>query len=239
MKKVIITGIISIVILVLSYLVLKNSENKVPKIDNTELRVVNNSQDSILLFLTLSGYNYPQDTLYVQNVNGIFGCSQTGLQGSVWLKANDSLSYISTKYLSGNISFGVAPLNCPDSVWKTGMNLFEFNLNEPQESIDISCMAGVNCILKCNLIGGPNWLADTCLNARVLQNDTMYNNTNRVGVYPYGCTNCTNTQGKQTCQTPSETPNTYNICNPTRAKNKRGGIVRLAFLRYSNWQIAE
>jgi len=236
MRKFLLIITISLILFILSYLLEKSSKQNSDKKENTELRIVNNSSDSVLLFLTLSGYNYPQDTLFVQNVEGIFGCTQQGLNGSVWLKANDSVSYTSVKYLSGNISFGVAPLNCPDSIWKTGMNLFEFNLNEPQESIDISCMAGVNCILRCDLIGGPNWLADTCLNARVLQNDTMYNNTGRVGVYPYGCTNCVNTIGKQPCQTPSEAPNRYKICNPTRAKNQRGGVVRVQFLRY-NWQI--
>lgn len=202
--------------------------------DKTQMTVVNDTKDSVLMFLTLSGYSYPQDTSYDQDVNGIFGCAQTGLRGQVWIKPSDSVSFIPNKYFSGNISFGVAPMNCFDSIWPTGMNLFEFNINEPQESIDISCMAGVNCIMRVDLIGGPAWLADTSMNPRVLQNDSMWKNTGRVGVYPYGCSNCTNTGGHQDCQTPQETPNTYSICNPTRAKGQHGGVVRVSFKGYTN-----
>jgi len=205
---------------------------------NTEFQIVNTTQDSVYVYLTLSGYPAADSTKFVQDVNGIFGCTQTGLNGMFWLYANDTVSYTSVKGFSGNISFGVAPMNCPTEAWPTGMNLFEFNLNEPQESIDISCMAGVNCILICDLIGGPAWPASNLFpNPRVLKNDTMGANTDRVGVYPYGCTNCTNTQGKQSCQTPSETPNTSPICNPTRAAGERGGLVRVKFDGYTNWKI--
>jgi hypothetical protein len=237
-SKKIVALLVTVVAILVAFWLYLNSNNENPPTPNTEglteIRVVNNSQDSVLVYLTLGG---GFDSTFVQNVNGIFGCSQTGLVGSFWLASNDSVQYTPTLSFSGNLSFGTQPLNCADSTWKTGVNIFEFNLNEPQESIDISCMAGVNCIMRCDLIGGANWLADTCLNARVLQNDTMYNNTGRVGVYPYGCTNCTNTEGKQPCQTPSETPNKYKICNPTRATNEKGGVVRVSFLRYSNWQI--
>lgn len=242
MKKLIIPAIAIIAICFIAiYYIDKTTSPDSPSSDstNTEMRVVNETSDSVLMYLTLSGYPAPQDTLYVQNVNGIFGCTQTGLQGSYYLKAGDSVSYTSSLYFSGNISFGVTPMNCPDSTWKTGMNLFEFNLNEPQESIDISCMAGVNSIMRVDLIGGPAWPANIYADPRVLQNDSMYKNTGRVGVYPYGCTDCTDTNGRQACQTPSETPNVNPICNPTRAKGDKGGIVRVAFKGYTNWQICK
>jgi hypothetical protein len=72
---------------------------------NTELTVINSTKDSVLMYLTLSGYNLPEKPKYVQNVRGILNCPQDGLQGFVWVKPNDTLSYISTKYFSGNISF--------------------------------------------------------------------------------------------------------------------------------------
>jgi hypothetical protein len=202
---------------------------------NTEMQVINEFKDSVLMYVTLGGGH---DSTFIQNVNGIFNCKQIGLNGIVWVQPNETLTYVSTKCFSGNISFGVAPMNCSTTAWKTGMNIFEFNLNEPQESIDISCIAGVNCILRCDLIGGPDWEATPLYpNPRILQNDSMYKNTNRVGVYPYGCTNCVNTEGKQTCQVPSETPNAQHICNPTRAKGDRGGIVRVTFKGYTNLEI--
>lgn len=213
--------------------------SKPPHQDTTQIRVINESQDSALMFLTLSGYPYPQDTLFIQNVNGIFNCTQSGLQGSTWIAPGDTLTYTPTLSLSGNISFATPPLNCPTAQFPTGMNLFEFNLNEPQESIDISCMAGVNCIMRVNLIGGPDWPANIIKNPRTIQNDSMYHNSNRVGVYPYGCTNCTDTAGRQPCQFPTDTPNKFPICNPTRAKNQHGGIVQVSFLGYTNTQICK
>lgn len=207
---------------------------------NTELRVYNDSPDSVLVYLTLSGYPASDSAEFVQNVNGIFGCSQTGLNGSFWLHAQDSVSYVSSTGFSGNLGFGAQPINCPEKAWPTGVNIFEFNLNEPQESLDISCMAGVNCILRTDLIGGPAWPASNLYpDPRVLQNDSMYMNTGLVGVYPYGCTNCTNTEGKQSCQYPTDRPNTAAICNPTRAAGDKGGIVKVTFLGYTNWQICK
>lgn len=200
--------------------------------DNTCLVIKNNTKDSAMVFLTLSGYP-PSDTAkYVQNVNGIFGIVDTGLVGAFYLGAGDSVSYTSKKWLSGNICFGSQPLNCSNGLWPMGVNLFEFNLNCGQESIDISTMAGANSIMKVNLIGGPVWVADTFMDVRVIENSIRYKNTGRVGVYPFGCTGCTDTIGKQFCQTPAETPNTIPICNPTRAKGVNGGIVKVEFNGY-------
>jgi hypothetical protein len=196
----------------------------------TEMQIVNETKDSALVYITLGG---GFDSTFIQNINGIFGCTQTGLVGSFWLHSKDTLSYTPTLSFSGNISFGSRPLNCPTNTWETGVNIFEFNLNEPQESIDISCVAGVNCILRCELIGGANWVADTCANPRVLQNDDMYKNSRSVGVYPYGCTDCIDTLGRQDCQQPTEIPNKYKICNPTRAKGEKGGVVRVVFKGYT------
>lgn len=231
MKKVLLNLIMLLFLVSCQNNTLTTSE---PTEEKTEFVVVNSTKDSVLMYITLSGYNEPEKSKYVQNVNGVLGCEGTGLQGSVWVKSNDTLSYTSTKYFSGNISFGTPPLNCPDNTWKNGVNIFEFNINNPQESIDLSCMAGVNCLMRVDLIGGPNWPADTSMNTRVIENKTMGHNTGIVGVYPYGCTNCINTEGKQPCQTPNETPNKYNICNPTRSKGVHGGKVQITFKGYIN-----
>jgi hypothetical protein len=203
----------------------------------TELTLVNNSQDSVLVYLTLSGYP-ASDTVHVKDVNGIFGCTQSGLVGSFYLPATDSVSYTSTLWFSANVSFGSQPLNCTTTAWPTGVNPFEFNLNNNQESIDISAMGGVNCLLSVNLIGGPQWQASPSYpNVRYFYNDSMWKNTGLVGVYPYGCTNCTNTEGKQSCQSPNEQPNSKPICTPTRSANVHGGRVVVKFNGYTNYQI--
>lgn len=225
-----IIAVTSAIILSLTFITSEDS-----RVKNTELKLVNSSNDTVLVYVTLSGYAGKEKKEFVQNVDGIFGMTQTGLVGNFSLAPNDSVSYTSKLRFSGNLSFGTQGLNCPDSTWSTGVNLFEFNVNEPQESIDISCIAGVNSIIGVDLIGGPDWVATPSFpNVRHMQNDSMNKNTNLVGVYPYGCTNCTNTQGKQSCQSPSETPDSTAICNPTRATNKRGGTVRVNFIGYTN-----
>lgn len=201
---------------------------------NTEMIIVNNTDDSVLVYLTLSGYNDSLAPQYVQNVDSVFGCTQTGLNGSFYLAGRDSVSYTSSKRFSGNVSFGSAPLNCPILSWPTGVNPFEFNLNVPQESIDISAVGGVNCLLSVNLIGGPNWVAAQYTNVRTFYNDSMYKNTNLVGVFPYGCTNCVNDQGAEGCVTKPETPDSTHICNPTRAAGVKGGKVILTFNGFTN-----
>lgn len=196
---------------------------------NTTLAVTNSTDDSVLVFLTLGS----QDSTFVQNVNGIFGITQSGLVGSFMLPPNDTVKYTSTLKLSGNIGFGSQGVNCFSSTWLTGVNIFEFNLNEPQESIDISTMGGVNCLMGVYCLGGAKWQASPAYpDVRAFANDTIYKNTNRVGVYPYGCTGCTDSIGKQACQTPAEKPSSGAICTPTRAKNERGGIVLLNFNGY-------
>ena len=203
-------------------------------VPNTELVLVNDTRDTVLVYLTLSGYP-SGDSVHVQDVHGIFGCEQTGLVGSFNMYPGDTLGYTSYKWFSGNVSFGGQPINCPTAEFPTGVNLFEFNLNCGQESIDISAVGGVNSMMEVDLYDGPNWEATTAHpDVRHFYNDSMWHNTGLVGVFPYGCTNCVNTEGKQACQTPSEKPNNNNICNPTRAAGVRGGIVMVTFKGFTN-----
>ena len=206
---------------------------------NTQLTLVNKTADSLLVYLTLSGYP-ASDTLHVKSVNGIFGITESGLVGSFYLASKDSVSYTSKLWFSGNVSFGSQPLNCSTTAWPTGVNPFEFNLNCGQESIDISAMGGVNCLLEVNLVGGPEWQATpTYPDVRYFYNDSMWLNHGLLGVFPYGCTDCVDTLGKQACQTPAEAPNLTRICNPTRAAGVTGGRVVVKFLGYTNYQICK
>jgi hypothetical protein len=204
---------------------------------NTTLAIYNAQSDSVLTYLTLGG---GFDSTFVQDVNGIFGITDSGLVGSFYLPSQDTVFYQSSLKFSGNIGFGSQGLNCFTTSWPTGVNIFEFNLNEEQESADISAIGGVNSIMTVQNIGGPVWAATPSYpNVRLYYNDTMWKNTNLVGVYPYGCTACTDTTGKQGCQTPNETPSSHAVCNPTRAAGDRGGVVLLTFKGYTNVQICE
>ena len=203
-----------------------------PTFGNTGFEVVNSTKDSVQMFLTI---NSPADSTWVQSVDGIFGIpTGSGLQGSVWLEPNESLSYTPTLQFSGNVAFGTGPQNCPSNSWPTGVNIFEWSTNVPEgfnEGLDLSCIAGANCIMHIDLIGGPDWLANG-KSVRTIENKFIGGNTGIYGVFPYGCTNCINTNGKDPCQTPNETPNTEKICTPTRAADQKGGKIRITFKGY-------
>ena len=207
----------------------KNIDNT---FSNTGFEIVNTTKDSVLMYLTI---NKPTDSTWVQNVDGIFGINSSQLRGTIWVQPNDTLKYNPTLCFSGNVSFGTPPQNCPTDQFVNGINLFEWSVNVAKgsnEALDLSCVAGVNCIMKIDLIGGADWIANG-KSVRSIKNKEMWHNTSIYGVFPYGCTNCTNTNGKQLCQSPNENPNTEKICTPTRNTNEKGGKIRISFLGYT------
>jgi hypothetical protein len=232
MKKYIFLFLVMISVFSLISYSTKKENNLDDTFSNTGFEILNTTKDSVLMYLTI---NAPSDSTWVQSVDGIFGINSSQLQGSVWVQPNDTLTYNPTLSFSGNVSFGTPPQNCPTDQLVNGVNLFEWSVNVPKgsnEGLDLSCMAGVNCIMKIDLIGGADWIANG-KSVRVIQNKKMWHNTGIYGVFPYGCTNCTNTQGKQSCQTPNEKPNTEKICTPTRNTNEKGGKIRIKFLGYT------
>ena len=220
-KKAIILLLLFAVLIYCAFYILKPIQK--PQEANTGFEVTNTTKDSVLMYLTI---NYPKDSSYVQSVNEIFGIKSTELQGSVWIKPKDTLRYTPKLKFSGNISFGSPPINCPSDDWINGVNIVEWSVNVPKgsnECLDISCVSGVNSIIKIDLLSGANWLANGKI-IKTTQNNKMWNNTGIYGVFPYGCTNCINTDGKQPCQTPSEATNKQKICTLTRDKDKKGGV---------------
>ena len=120
-------GYIVFTFIIILVIVVKCSdpEIKVKKEKSTELLVVNETTDSVVVYLTLGA-----DTNYVTNVNGIYGITTTGLQGFFILAPHDTVSYTSQpKGFSGNLSFNTPPLNCSTKQIPTGINIFEFALN--------------------------------------------------------------------------------------------------------------
>lgn len=203
-----------------------------PTTTQTLLVVKNSSNDTIKVWLTLDN-----DTNFVTDVNGIFGISDTGLQGYFILYPDSFVNYTGT--ISGNICFGSQPINCPDSVYKTGVNLFEFTLNNTynsnnQEAIDISCVSGVNSIGTFITTGGGSWIAyDTTI--QTFSNSTIFNNTNRYGVYPYMCDVCIASDNPPICNdTTIIKPNINPICNVQRPISERGGVVAIDFINFVN-----
>lgn len=219
-----------------SRLTVPADESIVDSKSTTVLTVKNqNPNDTVEVYLTLNGGDG-----YVSDVNGIFGItSSNDTQGSFYLLPKDSVTYTAPvgKAFSGNISFWSPPLNCPFE----GTTLFEFTLNNSlidsnsQETIDISCVAGVTCIGSFDLNGGGAWGDNYQSNdIKHFQNDSLYHNTGISGVFPYGCTNCINTEGAPVCNnSPSQfaNPNLNKICNVQRNAKNSGGNVIISYIR--------
>lgn len=213
------------------------------KTKKTTLMLCNETEDSVLVYITLG----LGDKHYIQNLMGVFGIKDKVSQASIMLAPKQSISYTSkTRGISGNISFGSPPLNCPDSLFSNGINLFEFSLNNylrpidstQQETIDISCVSGVNAIIKCELVGieENKWNAGTTEpNVTTFKNDSLYLNTGLVGVFPYGCDDCTSIASPPFCtgHSPYATPQSEKICNVQRNSRNSGGVVKILFLGYA------
>jgi hypothetical protein len=210
---------------------------------NTEVFVINQSKDTVVVFLTIGA-----DTNFVTDVNGIFGITTNGLQGSFILNPNDTVSYQSPcgKGFGGNITFGTAPVNCPDTnLYPYGINLFEFALNDnfvgtsdAQETVDISCVAGVNSRIICNL-SDANWNDGDSTGIKTFENSYLYDNVFRIGVFPFGCDSCTVIKNPPACagHKPFSQPQKKNICNVQRDADKNGGSVYVQFGGYLKGEI--
>lgn len=169
--------------------------------------------------------------------------SGSGLVGSFTLAPNAATPPWAPTALgfNGNVAFNSMPLNCPCAQQPHGVNLFEWIVNNgfqagnPQETVDISCVAGVNSLIQVAL-SGPTWNAGpTQPNVTTFQNGVPPNNTGRVGVFPYGCDNCTAITSPPSCPGkkpfPYEKPQANPICNVQRnAKGSTGGLVRVSYL---------
>jgi hypothetical protein len=225
--------ILLLLILGISYLF--NCAAQETKNSPTTVQITNSNSDSVLVFLRLG----VSDTSWVHDVNGIFGIhSSVTTQGSFWLQPNDTLSYTSTKPIQGNISFWHEPNNCPYP--DSAITLYEFTLNNlgtvvnAQETVDISCVAGVSSIGSITMQGGGQWTDNFHPDSITkIQNSTLYNNSNTSGVFPYGCTNCINHDGAPDCEGHPKyaTENTHNICNVQRNASLSGGIVTITYIK--------
>jgi len=203
----------------------------------TTLSVVNLSVDTIPVYLTLGC-----GPLNIVNTAGIFGIQDTALQAYFILNPYDTLYYTPpiNKILSGNITFNTYPQNCPDTIqFPTGINLFEFTLNNKvlgagqQETIDISGVAGFNVVGCFNLVGGGMWNAGPDHPGLVFfKNNSFYNNSECLGVYPYGCDDCTASVSPPICPNhkPFAKPKKTATCNVQRPCTTSGGTVFIGYI---------
>jgi hypothetical protein len=166
----------------------------------------------------------------------------SALQGYFTLGANDStIAYAPAGMgFNGNISFNTAPLNCPTTTFTQGVNIFEFIVNNSfqgansQETVEISCVAGVNCFIKSYLSGGNAWNAsDSFPDVDSIYNQGISSNSGLVGVFPYGCDVCTGAASPPVCSPPTNDNDKQSlpICTVQRnAVGAGGGLVQVLYL---------
>lgn len=211
-----------------------------PVVERTELIVKNADTTDVVVFLTLGGVPPADSASWVQNVNGMFGISGSGLVGSFVLKPGETRSYVGSRALQGQFCFNGQAYQClKDSIY-TGSTLMEFCLNNygtvknAQETVDISCVAGVSYLGSMDMCGGGVWSAnspgyDTVMH---VQNSIFGRNSGRVGVFPVGCDDCTSSDNPPDCvRDKGETPQKYAICQVQRNAKKSGGCVTITYLR--------
>lgn len=176
-------------------------------------------------------------------------------------------SSITTKFagpLSATFSVGYFNPLCPTNITPNGVNVAEVIINNscqsvtaPQETMDISLVNGLNSLFKFSVVGNSfstvtntSVTPNTVVNLNSISNKSLFSQNFSVpGVYPYGCTNCTNSAGAQTCPVagfpmpPASTfvqnPPPYGSCNPSQfigcnmsrnANTQSGGTITLQYL---------
>ena len=206
-----------------------------PTENRTTLTISNDSSlDSILTYLTIGA-----DTNFVTNVKGVFGITDSGLQGSFWMHKDSIYTYnFESKGLSGNICFDTVPLNCFVGTFAHGTNLFEFTINDKwtivtkaQETIDISNVDGCNALIEVSMSGGGKWICGGDSITK-FNNSSLYSNFGENGVYPFKCTNCTELGAFQPCLDTIAAADLQprHICNVSRAGNQAGGSINISYL---------
>jgi hypothetical protein len=203
----------------------------------TELVIKNFSKQDVTVWITLGAtpgcLNDVGKIPYVTNI-------LSRLVGNFVLKAGQAtLPYAPAGMgFNGNISFNSQPLNCPSPACPNGVNLFEFIFNNefqagsPQETVDISCVAGVNAQIRAEF-NGDEWNAGPAVpRVKGIGNGSIGTNTGRVGVYPVGCDTCTSSTNPPSCPNPPpyETPQAEAICNVQRPAKHHGGLVEVFYM---------
>lgn len=228
-------------IIAIWYTVKKANTPPVQPVSNTTtlMQIKNDSKDSVLVYVTLgmtpgcihsvSMIPYVTDT-----VSG-----QRGLQGTFILAPGDSTISWAPDSLgyNGVISFNHAPDNCPAPSYTNGLNQFEFIINNkfqpgnPQETIDISCVHGVNCVIRVNLKTESSWNAgSTFPSVQGFANTMDRSQIGTPGVYPYGCDVCTASQNPPSCIPLPQPVQKTAICNVQRDAVLSGGTIYVIYL---------
>ena len=208
----------------------------------TNIVITNGTLETVTLYLTLgSTPGSVQDVSLIPFVTNPI--AKKPLQGYFTLAAGESTAPYAPKAgegINGNISLDSPPLNCPTADFPLAVNLAEFILNNgyqagiPQETLDISGVAGTNAQFQFDMENGGTWNANSDnKNITSFINNSIGNNVGRIGVFPYACDVCTGSSAPPNCTTPPAgaptppVPQSSGICTVQRDANKAGGTVTI------------
>ncbi len=214
-----------------------NTSDTIGADTTTRIQIINKTDSAVTVYITLGAVTGSlQHVSLIPYVTDSIG----NLVGSFTLGAHDStISYAPSSIgFDGNVTFGTQPINCPTTQYPNGVNIFEFNINNsfqsgnPQNTVDISCVAGVNCFIKAYLIGGNPWNASPAYpNVDSIYNSAITSNSGLVGVYPFSCDTCSGRKNPPSCDTISSDKQIQSICNVQRnAVGAGGGLIRVLYL---------
>lgn len=209
----------------------------------THLETHNASDQLVLVYLTLGATpGCVQDVSTITFTPAVTLNVIAPLMGSFTVPAHHTIHIAAPDNLglNGNLCFGSPPINCPCPDWPNGVALAEFIINNGfqsggQETIDISCVAGSNAFLRFDL-SAADWSSNGgAISVTQIRNSTRYQNTGLVGVYPYGCDDCTASVSPPSCVgIQSQFANSEPICNVQRpAATNQGGTVKVSFLGWT------
>lgn len=214
----------------------KGSESAPTSKGVTYHKIYNMTEDTVLVWVTLGA-----TPGCLQDVTKIpFVTSGSGLVGSFYLAPGDSTIAYAPDSLgfNGVFSFNAQPQNCPDStLYPTGINQYEFIVNNgfqegsPQESINISCVHGVNCVIRVDMITKNAFNAGpTIPSIASFANSLNRNDVNIPGVYPYACTHCTDYIGAPDCIKLPQPVCKEATCQIQRDAKLSDGLIKVIYM---------
>jgi hypothetical protein len=217
----------------------KHEKEVVVQTDVTLTKIYNGSQDSVLVYVTLGA-----TPGCLQNIGAIPFITdslpgQRGLQGTFVLAPGDSTIAYAPDSLgyNGVISFKFAPDNCATPAYPNGINQFEFMINNAfqganaQESINISCVHGVNCVIRVDVVTLNNFNAGPTVPViQSFANTLDRSQIGIAGIYPFGCDTCTGSKNPPICIQLPQPAQKASICQVQRNAAQSGGLIKVIYL---------
>ena len=206
----------------------------------TLIKLTNNTSEDVNTHITLGATEgCVQDvTTLVFSDPSITVISEYPLKGYFVHKANTSVYVAAPDEMgfNGNVSFNTEPKNCKSHELPWGMNVAEFIVNNPfqapygQETVDISCLAGANALIKFKM-DATDWTTNggAITSIQEIVNGMWDQNTGLIGVFPYGCDNCTSSNNPPACVgLQPQFAQAEAICNVQRpCDDNQGGVVEV------------